>query len=303
MERIEAVYVINLDEDTRRLQQVLKEGAKFNKPIFRVSAVKGSNLTLNEQKQATSLWCNLFCTKSMIGCFMSHRKTWQVISENNIQGAIILEDDCTILDSPTDVLNHALLDLRNIDPDWDVLYLGNFGVVNTDQNALSPFLYKPYMPLAAHGYVVSLKGAKRLLDMLNKVNGHVDVNMGIQGYLNGLRYYGTRPMIAFQNASVNQSTQIDSQFPTTLNLFMNNIKDAVGIPFSFHFSSPFMQISGLPITPYIVLLCLISCIVPKSTMSLVVLSFWFLVEMMLNPNIVFRIAIYWILALTCFWLK
>jgi GR25 family glycosyltransferase involved in LPS biosynthesis len=94
-------------------------------------------------------------SNGQIGCMFSHFKLWKHIIDNNIEIAIIFEDDV-----------HFHPDWSKISPiyfsetpnDFDVIFIGNqIGNYNTS-------LVTNQACYCTHAYVVTLNGAKHLLD-------------------------------------------------------------------------------------------------------------------------------------------
>jgi GR25 family glycosyltransferase involved in LPS biosynthesis len=207
MENIDNVYVINLDSSTERLEQMNKQMNILGKPFTRVSAVNGKTLSNEEINNVTNLACRYFCTNTMIGIFLSHKKVWQTIIENNDKYALVMEDDCVLVDTFQTDLKNSLNELDEIDPEWDFLYLGCFGACSSDRNYdmivkiqmfgvpkinktcpcsckkqdcklcyhRHKYTFIPEAPTGFHCYIISNKCAKRMVDLIDKVTYHVDV--------------------------------------------------------------------------------------------------------------------------------
>jgi hypothetical protein len=217
-----------------------------------------------------------------------------MIEEQGHAAAIILEDDCELRPNAREVLIKALKDLKTVDPMWEVLFMGNFDILPEMfvGSNVSLNLYKPRLTLGLHGYVVSRQGVKTLLNLLPLAKYHVDVVLASQS----LRKYGTRPMVAFQSPALGQSSQLHSSFPTTLNSVFGNVKYS-NFGLSYILSSPIIQIGGVPIIPYIVILYIILALIPSSSLTYLVVTVWFFIESLLNNDISGRIAIYWLVAM------
>ncbi len=97
------IFVINLDKSRERLEQLSAGLSRVGLKFERISAVDGRLLdetqilehyspSLNRKKYFVPL------TKSEIGCYLSHLKTYKKITSENIDFAIILEDDILVKD-------------------------------------------------------------------------------------------------------------------------------------------------------------------------------------------------------------
>ncbi len=91
------------------------------------------------------------------GCAQSHINIWKHIVENNLEYALVLEDDACFDKSWREKLD--LFWFTNEDPDWHAIFL----------NASEPIIprdtwIKCYEQYLTAGYVISRAGAQRLLD-------------------------------------------------------------------------------------------------------------------------------------------
>lgn len=100
-----------------------------------------------------------------LGCFFSHYFIWEDMIKNNYQnGAIILEDDVRFDAYFTTRLEQVL---GNSSLDWDIIYLGRKIMRNTEEdydNLIAEYLIEPSYSHWTVGYVLSLRGAKMLVD-------------------------------------------------------------------------------------------------------------------------------------------
>jgi glycosyl transferase family 25 len=179
-EYFKEIFVINRDIDTKRMMdtdRILSDNKiKYSRSEATVIDVRDSHLT-NE----------------IIGCALSHIKLWHKIVNENIESALIFEDDMFLTDDWNEVLQKGINDLPN---DWDIFTLGNFGIKNKDDIYDSPFnfifyciinclniecetkkisenIVVPYFFTGLYGYAVSNKGAKKLISRIKDIN---DIN-------------------------------------------------------------------------------------------------------------------------------
>lgn len=87
------IFVITIDRSYNRYKSLedhmIKNGIRFTK----FNGVDGNKLTKDNIKHITTTFCKDFCTKSIIGCGLSHILLWKHISELDDDYYIILEDD------------------------------------------------------------------------------------------------------------------------------------------------------------------------------------------------------------------
>lgn len=87
--------------------------------------------------------CNL--TSGMLGCFESHCRIWRYVIENNIDYALILEDDACLL--PTSTILYRILrcldDIKAMNLQWDMLFLGRSFKKHQNFKRLTPNVTVP----------------------------------------------------------------------------------------------------------------------------------------------------------------
>lgn len=163
-------FLINLDRRADRLEKMIARLG--NLPFKRISAIDGQSLNdlefvsqINQQKM----------TKNEIACILSHREVWQKIVDNKVPYACILEDDVYLSIFFQDFIKT---------PNWLPV---SFHVIK-----LETFLDRVYlsfkktkardrllrqlgsMHAGTAGYIVSLKGATKLLDIAQHLDRPLD---------------------------------------------------------------------------------------------------------------------------------
>ncbi|CAL1164740.1 unnamed protein product [Cladocopium goreaui] len=155
------------------------------------------------------------CTKGMIGCFLSHRRIWQKMVSEKLPAVVVLEDDVRLVEGFSDKLLKLMDELP---ADWEVCLLGAIGNINPDVEPFHMKLYSfcvgggrpspgktrrvsdnvfvPHRPAGTHAYLVSLKGAERLVKELPLACYHVDLTAWS---LPNLKLYAAVNQIATQD--------------------------------------------------------------------------------------------------------
>ena len=184
------VFIINLEKDKNRLDNIHKQLQTFSFIDYeKIDAINGNEL-INTHGNILK--------KSQIGCFLSHIKAVYQIIKQNLNYALILEDDITLSEwFPT--LNQIILTIPsdfdicwvgnskahwprntcNLIPDYDykkLNFINDFVVKITDENIKD----KNY-PMGAYGLVISKNGAYKILkdlkldlELLNMENIFLD---------------------------------------------------------------------------------------------------------------------------------
>lgn len=101
--------------------------------------------------------------KGAAGCFLSHISLWKKVVEEKIQFMTILEDDCLLEPHPerlqlvADAMKQASV------MEWDIMYLGRNPEVTMLHQHLSQNLARTGYTWGCFAYVVTFRGAQRML--------------------------------------------------------------------------------------------------------------------------------------------
>ena len=176
------IFVINLDERPDKFKnaedQILAQGLSCE----RISAIRGSNLseeeiTKNYDTKANKKHYMKTMSVGEIGCYMSHRAAWQRIIDEELDYAIILEDDAEVLSNFTsgiECLNKLI--------EWDFVKLqgGRGGRKAIEKLAITPLLsivHYDSTPVSCLAQAVSKNGAQKLLSASSPFFRPVDVDI------------------------------------------------------------------------------------------------------------------------------
>lgn len=211
-------YVINLDKDVKRLENTRKI---LNDNFTRFSAIYGKDLPQDKlDKNITKLCKYILCNRSIVGCALSHLKLWeQLISDNSNNYYVILEDDLNYINK--DLLNKLVDQLDKIDYDYINLFCEICGSYSCDDINIDGLkLCKSIFPLTTAGYIISKKGAQKLVNIVkNNIMYHIDFTIALSQYIyKDLKVYVTRPNLV--RPSTNDSN-INNKIMTPL-LFLTN---------------------------------------------------------------------------------
>lgn len=222
-------FVINLDRDIERMDAIHGHLVQcgLGDDYERISAS-------NDRDDGMPGWTEHMCPQNVNGCFASHRKCWREIVNRNLEWALILEDDVRFSDDAPKVLEGALRDLPG---DCDVLYLGcngectsqvtsHVGIFQSllgfrsdcDKKVESDYIDVPLAPYTTHAYIITYKGAKKLLESEQALGiCHVDAFMV---NFRELQAYACKPVIAFQQRDRFKSGNL-LEFPRIPTQIMN----------------------------------------------------------------------------------
>lgn len=177
------VFVINLDRSPERWLHVAKQLDDLQVSYERISAVDGRNLQeadiekVFDSKQARKKY-HYDLTKGEIACYLSHQLAWQRVVVQNLDFAVVLEDDVNIGSHLRVVLEH----INQLRLPWSLLKLA--APFKAQQyRALSSWKatklvqYRRKPPMGAAGYAISRAGAAQLLKQRKRIFRPVDVDM------------------------------------------------------------------------------------------------------------------------------
>lgn len=195
------VYVINLAKDTERLAKIDSNLKQYGINYHKVNAIYGKEALADPKmsKNITTM-CKIFCSYGIIGCYLSHSMLWEKLAkDDSAEYYIVLEDDARFTDDTKNVIVQAL---RKHPTTFDLLSLFTFNdhlsIACFEQPITDDGKYKmcrnPLM-LSTLGYIISKKGAQRLLDIVGKrAKYHIDfvLNWNQQ---KGVRYFVTSPNV------------------------------------------------------------------------------------------------------------
>ena len=179
-------FVINLERTKNRLDTFYPNMKKKGfDSIERIQAIDGLKLDLKTTPISVRTMydlkkprydCRLINTKGAVGCYLSHVKIWQHIVDNNIESAIVLEDDMKPLKS-REFLENEILANMPLDADYLVLRYQSY---TPGGDKVSPF----WIPIKSNffsteAYYVTLQGAKTLLKYAFPLEMNVDNYVGV----------------------------------------------------------------------------------------------------------------------------
>lgn len=181
--RIDAILYINLDRRTDRQQNMINLLTSYNVVSIarRVPGVDGSKLTpqtiskrdVTDQGIRDAFDDNapvyMPLTRGGVGCALSHKRCYEYIVANEIGACLIFEDDIRLS-------NDFVAKLSALQPpdDYEVLFLGYHAIHTRGVNKLKRRFVKPHKAYGLFGYVVTLSGAKKLVQYVFPITQQID---------------------------------------------------------------------------------------------------------------------------------
>jgi GR25 family glycosyltransferase involved in LPS biosynthesis len=280
-------YIISLEYPESLINSIIY--FKLN-PIL-IDGIRGSNLSDDEIK--SNINSNIFSLinpKSSIGCAMSHLKAWKqfMYNKNSNPFAMFLEDDAIIEPNFIDNLN---LVLNNTPEDFDILYLGCF-FCDKKYNEISKYVsnvfgkYKeevilndyikiPQFFLAAHSYILSKKGAAKLIELFDKnVYYHLDLMILQEFYKNKLDIYCVRKRLIYQTSSscISESENVSSNHPILIDNILKSCETDKYVSLNYFKNLSICRIGNININLMSVLFLFIGLVLLLFNIDIKVLS-------------------------------
>jgi GR25 family glycosyltransferase involved in LPS biosynthesis len=203
-------YVINLPDcnlSEERVKLFSNNSQVFNNvEIF--SAVKGrtkfySNKVVDTWTGTTILGENKTktLTDGEVGCCMSHIGVWEKIIQDDIEVALILEDDAVKYLPGFDNIVQDLF--QQLPDDWDIFLTGYWSYDKNDIK-ISEMIYKCEIFILAHAYFITKKACQKILE------SHLPLKLPLDNFLSSVskelniyrHNYGTKDTSSSSNKRI-----------------------------------------------------------------------------------------------------
>ena len=276
---IDHTYYINLKHSTDRRGRIEHEIRKAKLSATRIDAVYGPALKKEDITPWTTKTCGQYCNRRLIGCALSHIKTWKTFLQSEHQTALILEDDAII--NSTDLEKD--LKALSVPSDYDVIVLGS--CINLDKTILSLFvlgriqrqdvvkkgIIQPGFILGTHGYMINRKAAERMVQYFeqNKIYMHVDLQLNVVCDKENLKMYTLDPPLITQRTNLQESMISQYQFPMSINYLLDKIenKDHQTLGYqmnvSFYETAPNIPAVSLQLNAWLLVFLVLGLIIKK----------------------------------------
>jgi glycosyl transferase family 25 len=215
------IWIINLDKSKDRMEKIKKNFEKYGIKYNRFSAVYGKNLSDEYMEKNVNFLCKkLLCNYAMIGCASSHKYLWKQLINSNEDFYIIFEDDIEINDKSFEIIKKIIpfFDNKELDIDYVNLNCVNTGcsIYKTEFKIDNYEFGKPYFPLGTNSYIITKKGAQKLLKKILLTTYHVDFEILFVKFFTNFNYYTSNLQIT--NLTHDKSTIASKNDCSTLKL-------------------------------------------------------------------------------------
>lgn len=177
-----SICFINLASDVDRRQRLEAELLRLKLDGQRLDAVKWKNLSVTQQAVFYSAALNasqyhVSLVDGEKGCYASHIVAWKKLLASNHAAMLVLEDDVRL----ADCLPQVLRTIEHLDVPWDMIKL--MGREQEKIRSQRPLIggirlieYRR-IPSMTAGYVVSRRGAEKLLASRQPFGRPIDVDL------------------------------------------------------------------------------------------------------------------------------
>lgn len=234
---IDEAYVINLDRRKDRMEKLYTNNPELKDRVHRLSAYEGKNIQLTPAIARLFKPHDFFWKKPILGCALSHLELWwQLVNERpEINSYLVMEDDVKLQPGWEEKWKAAA---GYIPEDADVVYLGGIlppnragfesvkEKVNQYFSRVAPNKFfgqsepSPYFHWCNYAYILTRKGAKEILQILNERDGYwTSADHMVCNRVDRLNHYFLDPLVAgcyqdedprYQTSQFNDFTRIDA---------------------------------------------------------------------------------------------
>jgi GR25 family glycosyltransferase involved in LPS biosynthesis len=234
---IDDAFVINLDRRQDRRAAFLEYHPDLKGKVKRIAGIDGRTLRLTPLLARLFKPNEFFWKKGVMGCSLSHLKLWTMLvnEPEEIQTYLIMEDDARLKSGWQDSWKALYPNLPN---DWDCVYLGGilppnkegfFSVLENVAPGVSRIAPNKifgqttptrYFHFCAYSYVLSRRGAMKILDSITRRNGYWAVSDHmICNQVDTMNLYVVNPLLAgasqdddpkYTNSEFNDFSRVDT---------------------------------------------------------------------------------------------
>jgi len=200
------LFLINLDRRPDRLRHMTEILDGLGLLFTRISAVDGMQLPMGEVRRWGSL------PPGATACFLSHRDCWKRVVDEALPYAVVLEDDLHLAPDAASMLRHG----DWIPTDADVVKLETrLCRIRVDKAVAAAISGRTLHRLrSSHmgtgGYIVTRKGAERLLSLSERLEApvdHVMFNTGLASAIS-LTTFQVLPAVCVQDSYIGQQSMV-----------------------------------------------------------------------------------------------
>jgi len=224
-------FIISLDKNKERQEYLKKEVCPKLTNYFKCAAFDAELDDANEILKENNIFLteNFYekCNEGQLGCFLSHFQLWKYIIKSNLDMAIILEDDVKIYSNFNKIIDTVY---ENLPVKFDYVHL----FIHPDKQNIQYLEGKDGDIIPAEdnfgtvAYIVSLRGAKRLVKLteLLKIQAPVDRQINFYIQHNFIKAFMIKkPFLLTQGEIMPNRAIYENSFKSTI-WYSKKLKDA-----------------------------------------------------------------------------
>lgn len=206
------IFVINLEKSSDRRHFMSNQFNTLDIPFQFVKATLGKALTTEEKRMFSTFKTFKNMGRDLHpnekGCYLSHCYIWQKMVDENIDEAIIMEDDITISDDFKSIIENRE---KWLPKHWAIFNFawdthGNYNFKSKEHISANPNFsmiefQKAQSVMRLGCYMLSYKAAKVLIDKSKPISYVVDTLTGTQ-HIHQLPIHGVIPRLAVWNDDI-----------------------------------------------------------------------------------------------------
>lgn len=219
------IFIVNLERSEPRRKFILGHLHQLGLTGTVFPAVDGRTLDLADLERR-QIYRDEFAHEKFsrslsmaeIGCALSHVGLYEMLVRENIDVALVIEDDVELVDGFAGRLTTIMKELPE---GWDVLQLYfTCSDVERISEHLVRFPMKKALPVGAPGYVITKRGAQKLIDNAYPIHYPADSLIGRSPRW-GTNVYGASPQLVSVNNVFPSTIWSDRNFRTRM---INGVK-------------------------------------------------------------------------------
>ena len=231
-------FIISLDKNKERQEYLKKEVYPKLTNYFKCAAFDAELDDANEILKDNNIFLtDTFyekCNEGQLGCFLSHFQLWKYIIKSNLDMAIILEDDVKIYNNFNKIIDTVY---ENLPVKFDYVHL----FIHPDKQNIQYLEGKDGDIIPAEdnfgtvAYIISLRGAKRLVKLTELLKIQAPVDRQINFYIehNFIKAFMIKkPFLLTQGEIMPNRAIYENSFKSTI-WYSKKLKDAKKIKEEF----------------------------------------------------------------------
>ncbi len=201
------IFIINLEKDIEKKNHIKNLCEEYSLKCNFINAIYGANLedkfiNLITDKKSSINSIGRELGAGEIGCALSHIHIYKKMIKEDIEVAVILEDDIIFNEALSQIINK----IEQFPKNWEIILLGYYARAFDERISKHSFFNRKYLgnkrylvrlietAYGTHGYIINKKGAQKLLKIMKKIILPIDHYTGTDKYIN---MYAIYPRIVY----------------------------------------------------------------------------------------------------------